>query len=68
MAAVFSFALVGCDGDDNKKDDNLCRADCGLDLAMCVRACGPSDRTCVNQCLDNFDTCRDNCHDQGGGQ
>jgi len=68
LTAAALLGMLGCDGGDNKPDDNLCRADCGKDLAACVRACGPSDHTCITQCLDAFDMCRDDCHDQGGGQ
>lgn len=67
MATLLAFGLLGCDGGDNKPDENLCRADCGRDLAACVKACGPNDQTCINQCLDTFDLCVDDCHDQGGG-
>jgi hypothetical protein len=68
LTVLYSLTLLGCGGNDNNPDKNLCRADCGRDLAACVRTCGGNDQTCVPQCLDTFDMCTNDCHDQGGGK
>ena len=62
IIAVCSFGLIGCDGNDEPDGAN-----CGKDLAECVRSCTGFDQSCISTCLNNFDDCRDDCHDQGGG-